>query len=266
MSNLSSGLFEYAPTVVVAVTLSTLRLLTFIAIAPLFPSAVFPRLVRTAMAVGLGVPIAVGLFHQLGPQPIPENIVAIVLKEVVLGLFLALPVAMPFWALTAVGVYTDNQRGANAAQQVTPFAQADSSVLAGGLTKALLVALFASGAFAFIYTFLLQSFEVWPVLEMGPNVAQFGWDHIVGRFDEHMMRGLLYASPLLAIIILVDFAFALMSVFAPQLQTYFASMPIKSLAAIAVMVLYVHMLVAHSEDYFREVMYREFLFMESLSK
>jgi type III secretion protein T len=207
-----------------------------------------------------------GLYHQLAPQPMPPDLVALVIKECVLGLLIALPVACPFWAISAVGVLTDNQRGANAAQQVTPFSHADASLLGAGLLQALVVTLCASGAFKAIYELLLQSFEVWPVLQLVPDSAQFGWEMSVARFDEFLVKTLLYAAPLIAIVLLVDFAFALMSVFAPQLQTYFAAMPVKSLAAISLLSVYLFVLIAHGEDYFREMLHRESRLLDSRAR
>jgi type III secretion protein T len=261
----AATIVDTAPAIVVSAMLGMPRLLVFMIIVPLFPSNVFPRVLRTGVAIGLGAPVAVGVFHQLGPQVMPPDVVVLVLKECVLGLLIALPVAAPFWTMNAVGVLTDNQRGANAAQQVTPFAQADASELGAGLMQALVAMLAASGAYMLIYQLLLQSFQVWPVLQVVPDAAQFGFDFATARFDEFLYRTVLFAAPMLAIVLLVDFAFALTSVFAPQLQTYFASMPIKSLAAIGVLAMYVFVLLSHGEDYFLEVMRRESVLMESRS-
>ena len=47
------------------------------------------------------------------------------------------------------------------------------------------------------------------------------------------------------------------TLFAPQLQTYFAAMPVKSLAAMAVLSIYVLTLLSHGDDFFREPLLRE---------
>jgi type III secretion protein T len=256
---------DVAPTALVSVVLSVPRLLAFMLVAPVFTSAVFPRLLRVGIAIGLGAPVAAGIFHQLSQQPPQAQLTALVLKECVLGLLLGLALAAPLWAISSVGALTDNQRGANAAQQVTPFAQADASELGGALQLALIVLLATSGTFVAMYQLLLQSFQAWPVLQLAPDVTQFGFDLTASRIGEYMQRALLYAAPLLAIVLLVDFAFALMSVFAPQLQTYFASMPIKSLAALAILALYLFVLLSHGEGYFLEVLRRESQLLESRS-
>jgi type III secretion protein T len=67
----------------------------------------------------------------------------------------------------------------------------------------------------------------------------------------------LFAAPMLAIVLLVDFVFSLMGVFAPQLQTYFAAFPIKSLAALVVLALYAGVLLDHAEGHLRDVLKRE---------
>ncbi len=256
---------DIAPTALVSVVLSVPRLMAFMLVAPVFASAVFPRLLRIGIAIGLGAPIAAGVFHQLSQQPPQAQLTALVLKEVVLGLLLGLALAAPLWAISSVGALTDNQRGANAAQQVTPFAQADASELGGALHLAFIVLLATSGTFATMYELLLQSFHVWPVLQLTPDAIQFDFDLTASRIGEYMQHALLYAAPLIAIVLLVDFAFALMSVFAPQLQTYFASMPVKSLAALAILAIYLFALLSHGEGYLLEVLHRESRLLEGRS-
>lgn len=254
------------PATAVAAMLGTPRLLAFMFIVPLFPASVFPKLLRVGIAIGLGAPVAAGVFHQLGQQVERPDVVALVIKEVVLGSLLGIAAAAPLWTIQSVGALADNQRGANAAQQVTPFAQADASLIGAALQQAFVVVLASSGAFVLMYQLLLQSYEVWPVMQLMPDVGQFGFDLATARFDEFMMRTVLYAAPVIAVVLLVDFTFALMSVFAPQLQTYFASMPIKSLAAIGVLIVYLMTLLQHSEAYFLDVMRRESAHLDSVAR
>lgn len=241
------------PAAAISIGLSVPRLLVFLIVVPLFPSSVYPSLLRVGIAIGLGAPVAAGIFHQLGPQTV-DITVLIVLKEALLGLLLGVVAAVPIWAIESAGVLIDNQRGANAAQQVTPFAQADSSVLGAALMQALIVLTLASGAFSLLYELLLHSYGVWPVLELTPAVSQAGFQLAAAHFGDFLLRAVLYAAPVIAIIMLVDFAFALMGIYAPQLQTYFAAMPIKSLAALSVLVLYLVVLLSHGEDYFFETL------------
>lgn len=248
---------EQVPAVLMAITFCTPRVLVFLYFSTLFPSMMFPRPLLIPIAIGLAAPSALGVYHQTALAPQQVDVAAVLLKECVLGLVLAVPIAGPMWALQSVGSLIDSQRGANAAQQLTPFSQADASLLGSALTQALIVVLAGSGILALIYLLLLQSYEVWPVLQLAPDLRLFGFDGAVVNFDNWISRALLLAFPVLGVILLVDFAFALVSVFAPQLQAYFASMPVKSLAAIAVLAVYTHLLVSHGESYFREVLHRQ---------
>jgi type III secretion protein T len=254
---MDTALVDASQALLKAAVLGVPRLFVFIAVVPLFPSSIFPRTLRVALAIGLGAPVSYGVFHQLGQPPQPLDLPLLVLKECLLGLLLGLALAAPFWVVEAVGSLTDNQRGANAAQQVTPFAQADASMLGSALLQAFLVLLSMTGAFAALYRFLLFSFDVWPVLQPVPELAQFALDHAIARFGEFVGRAVLFAAPMLAIVLLVDFVFSLMGVFAPQLQTYFAAFPIKSLAALVVLALYAGVLLDHAEGHLRDVLKRE---------
>jgi type III secretion protein T len=259
-------LAELAPAALMSLTLSMPRVMVFMFIVSLFPPAVFPRTLRIAIAIGLTAPVAFGVFHQLGAPMQQVDIVAILIKESALGLALGLPMAGPVWAIQSVGAFIDNQRGANAAQQLTPFSQADASVIGAALLQALIVVLASSGILTMLYQLLLKSFEVWPVLHIAPDLSQYGFDLATQRFDDWVGRALLFAAPVIAVILLVDFAFALVSVFAPQLQAYFASMPIKSLAGIAVLAVYMVTLMSHGADYFSEMVHRQNMTLESVAR
>jgi type III secretion protein T len=257
---------EQIPGALMAITLCTPRVLVFLYFSTLFPSTIFPRLLQVPIAIGLASPAAFGVFHQAHASPEAVDVATIVLKECVLGLAMALPTAGPMWAVQSVGTLIDNQRGANAAQQVTPFSQADASPIGSALTQALIVVLATSGILVLLYRLLLQSYEAWPVLQLAPELGAFGFERAVANFDDWVTQALLFTLPVLCVILLVDFAFGLVSVFAPQLQAYFASMPIKSLAAIAVLGLYVHVLLGHADGHFREVLHRQVMSLESLRR
>ncbi len=259
----SPAFTEQVPAALMAITFCTPRVMVFLYFSTLFPSMIFPRMLQIPIAIGLAAPVAFGVFHQTVAAPQLADVAAVVLKECVLGLALALPIAGPMWAVQSVGTLIDNQRGANAAQQLTPFSQADASMIGSALTQALIVVLATSGILVLLYQLLLQSYEIWPVLQLEPDLGFFGFDRATVNFDDWINRTLLFALPVLCVILLVDFAFGLVSVFAPQLQAYFASMPIKSLAAVAVLSLYVHVLLDHSEGYFREVLHRQIMTLES---
>ncbi|WAC74582.1 type III secretion system export apparatus subunit SctT [Roseateles sp. SL47] len=259
-----TGLVEFANAALRAAVLGVPRLFVCMALLPLFPSSVFPRLLKVGVAMGLGAPVCLGVYWQM-QEAQAVNIGALVAKECVLGLLLGLMLAAPLWAIEAVGTLTDNQRGANAAQQVTPFAQADASVIGSALLQAMVVVLAASGAFALVYRFLLFSFEAWPVLQPLPDLTVFSLDHSLRRFGEFVMKAVLFAAPMLTIVLLIDFVFALMGVFAPQLQTYFAAFPMKSLCAILVLALYLTVLLGHGERYLLQTLDQETRLLEQQS-
>ena len=123
----------------------------------------------------------------------------------------------------------------------------------------------STGVLVGLYQLLLQSFHTWPVLELAPDLAQFGFDLAVQDFDAWSTKAVLYAAPVIAVVLLVDFAFAFITVFAPQLQAYFAAMPIKSLCAIAVLAVYLSLLMSHADDHYREAIRRETAILKSHS-
>jgi type III secretion protein T len=247
-----------------AMLITAPRILVCIFTLPMFPQSMFPTLLRTGISMGLAAPAAYGVFLQLDGSVAPLPVVALVIKEAVLGLLLGLALSAPFWVMDTVGSLTDNQRGANSAQQVTPFSQADASPVGVALQQALIATLAASGSFGLIYQLLLSSYEAWPALTLIPNLAPFGSDHAIASFAEFTQVAALYAAPMIIITLFVDFSFALIGIFAPELQSYFAAMPVKSLLGFLVLAVYLASLLDHGQSYFLRVIDEETRLLRSV--
>lgn len=263
MSGLDIGSVRDA---LLALVLALPRMLVCMLLIPVFGATVLSKTIRTAMAIGFTLPIAVGI--ALSPAPIggPLTIVALILKEGFLGVALGFALATPFWAMDSIGSLLDIQRGANTGQQLTPFAQQDASLIGMALQLALIALLAASGGLTALYRVLLTSYEAWPVLSLIPAVGAITAASFIAGFAELCELTLLYALPLLAILMLVDFCFALVGLFATQLQVYFAAMPVKSIVGMFVLLLYLGTLFDHGSGYFERVIERQMTLFHTVSR
>jgi type III secretion protein T len=216
----------------------------------IFGSSIFPKTLRLGIAIGFSIPIMASVAPSLGHVATEVPIVVLILKELFLGLLLGYALCAPFWAIESVGALFDQQRGANAAQMVTPFATPDLSFIGSLLRFALIAFLIATGGLTPLYELLLMSFDAWPVLSLVPDFGGFGPHEMFDRFSEVARLSLLYAAPILVVLGLIDLGFAIINVFAQQLPTYFAAMPVKSLVGIFILALYINVLLQHGSEYF----------------
>jgi type III secretion protein T len=235
-----------------ALALALPRMLVCMLLVPVFSSGVLPRTIRIALALAFTLPVAVGIAHSPVEIGAPIAVIALIVKEGAVGVMLGLVLAAPFWAMDSVGALLDIQRGANTAQQLTPFAQGDASLIGTALQQALIAFLAVTGGISALYQLLLTSYQAWPVLSLAPHFVGVTAERFIGVFAELCELTLLYAMPILSVLILIDFCFALVGLFATQLQVYVAAMPVKSIVGLFVLALYLGILLDHGSHYFNK--------------
>jgi type III secretion protein T len=223
-----------------------------------FGSSILPKTLRLALAMGFSIPVISGAWAALGHAGTEVPLIALIFKESLLGLLLGLSLCMPFWAVEAVGALLDNQRGANAAQQVTPFAVADLSMTGAILRMSLIAFMGLTGSLTAMYELMLESYDAWPVLTLVPDLTGFGPEEMAARFTEFTRLSVLYAAPIMAVVGLIDLGFAFIGIFSPNLPTYFAAMPVKSIVGMLILALYAGTLMTHGSDYFERTLDVEF--------
>jgi type III secretion protein T len=238
-----------------ALALSMPRMIVCTYVLPPFYSNSMPRTMRILIAAGMSLPVLINVGFAMGRINDVPSLVMIVAKESVIGLFLGFALSTPYWAVDAVGALFDNQRGANAGQQMTPFAIPDLSQMGAALRMAFIVFMVSSGAINTMYELLLSSYEAWPVMVMTPDFSGIKAELMIGRFSEMAQMSVLYAAPVLVLLLLVDLAFAIVGIFAPQLPTYFAAMPVKSIVGVLILIVYSEVLMTNAGRFMDRVMY-----------
>jgi type III secretion protein T len=161
-------------------------------------------------------------------------------KETLLGAVIGLLLAAPYWAFRSAFALVDNQRGANAAQVANPSLQADSSMLGELAERALTVLLIQTGVFGTLFDVIAQSYSLWPALAPMPELVaqEHGAAALTSAFLGFIGDGLLYSSPILVVLLLIGFGFAVSSTAAQGIPVYETAMPVKSLAALFCMAIY----------------------------
>jgi len=216
------------------------RAYAFITASQLMAPTAVPRLARTVAILVISLPITplmlpytdlfvgqVGLF------------IAFFFKEFVLGFLLGYLVFWLFWAVQAAGTLIDNQRGAAIASSIDPLQGHEAAPLGLLFSQAFVTYFFSVGGFLIITMLLYRSYVIWPITELIPITITAFPALIFSVLDTGMRLTFILAAPIVAIMFLAEFALAMVSRFAPQVQVFILAMPIKSALAVVVLIFYI---------------------------
>ncbi len=215
------------------------RLLAAFSMLPFFSTQVLPGMLRQGVAVGMSLVLVPFVADQATAAHLTGvHMMLLVMKEVILGLLIGYPLAVLFWAVEGIGFYVDNQRGSAMASSADPLTGADSTPLGILFTQAFTVYFMKSGAFMVMLGVFYQTYKIWPVSQFIPTLGAAGPVFYLDMFDRLLRIIVVLSAPLIVAMFLAEFALALVSRFAPQLQVFFLAMPIKSALSILLLIFY----------------------------
>lgn len=214
------------------------RILAAATVAPLFPAALFPVLLRSTIVVSLSL----GMYpHHAEMQPIalaPLAWLAMLGKEILIGALIGLAMGALIWMFEGVGALIDVQVGLSNGLIFDPFGGHQGGPMAAFMAQ-LAVVLFVVGGGLYVFVSLLyESFLLWPVASFYPalnaGIVDFGAGY-AGSLAELLVR---LAAPVILLLVLVDLGFGLLNRVVPQLNVFFFTMPIKGVLAALMLALY----------------------------
>ncbi len=243
------GLFIQFETYLLALLISIPRIYGFLTTVPILSPGAVPRLARNATILILCIPIVpVNLANADTVDRTLGTIAFFFAKEFAIGFVFGFMIGWIFWMIIAVGDLIDNQRGAAIAASVDPLQGTETSPLGNLFSQAFVAYFFSIGGMLIILQILYTSYVMWPVTEALPVLSPAFPALVLGIFDHAMRMMFVLAAPVVAIMFLSEFALALVSRFAPQIQVFILAMPIKSGVAMAILVFYCGLLFPYAAD------------------
>ncbi|RZI42210.1 EscT/YscT/HrcT family type III secretion system export apparatus protein [Herbaspirillum sp. HC18] len=225
-------------TLVVTIALTTPRTVVCLAILPGFSFRTLTGITRTAIAFAVALPAALPTYWFIVETPVDYFMGGIlILKETVIGGMLGVLMSIPIWVVQSVGSIADAQRSPIQIQP-NPSQDQDASAIGGMLVQAMVLVMIQTGLFVALTRILIESFGVWPAFNLTPPFEHGHFDVLIKRFGEFLWYVVVYGAPVLIPLILVEFGFAMLGVFASNLQVSFASSPIKSLLGMLMLLAY----------------------------
>lgn len=248
-------LIDLAKEVLITISLSLPRLLGAMSVLS-FMSAqmVGGALARNGIAVALVLVIYPMLRQEVQSiEPGMIMIIGITIKELLIGMAIGYLVNIVFWAIQAVGYFIDNQRGATMASSFDPLIGEQSSPLGMFMTQSLVTLFFVTGIFLVFLEGIYLSYKVWPIVSFFPSVNVDLIDFFVKQFTLIVKLAVIIGGPVVITMFLSEFGLGLIGRFAPQLNIFFLSMPIKSAVSNFILILFWSTLIFYFSDLLREV-------------
>lgn len=196
-------------------------------------------MVRNAVAIAVVLPATLPTFEYVQQTP-PDFFLAgaLIFKEALIGLMLGVIAAMPVWVMQSVGAIMDLQRAAVQVQANNASVDQDATATGAMILQAVVMVMMQAGLYVALARILIESYGVWPAFSLAPPFEPGHFDVLVKRFAEFFWHIIVYGGPVIIPLLLIEFGFAMVGAFAPNLNVSFASAPIKSLVALVIFLLY----------------------------
>lgn len=221
-----------------ALGLTLPRIIGAFIMLPLITQSNMPAMVRNSFLVSLAI-VALPVAIAAAPSATMTTLQwpMMVLKELFIGLAIGYLFGLVFWAFSAAGTVIDNQVGMGMAQAFDPI-QGHQVTLHGQFLSEFAAWLFmASGAFMIFLGLLMDSYAIWPATSFFPTLDRTGINLFVSHFGWFMSTLVVLAAPVMVILLIIDLSFGLMNRFAPQLNVFALTLPIKAWLATAILML-----------------------------
>lgn len=228
---------------VIFVLLAMARLIVLISFTPFFAPKL-TMIVKLPLCVCFilpAFPIFMSQAELHGNIDLSASLIcALLFKEIVIGFVIAFISGIFFYAAMSAGMIIDNQRGASQAQGPDLLDEMQNSPFGSVLMLSLVLLFYSTGAVVVYLTFILGSFNVWPVYEVLPGVTAARVAEYAGMgLNTLMATAMVICSPFVIVALMTDISLGLINRFAPQLNVFILSMPIKSGLCAALIVLFI---------------------------
>ena len=242
--------FQSLKEFLLVLTVTLPRLVGVFAILPFLNSQLIQGLVRNTILISLALVLFPLVLPQFPPGLGIGMVIAVVFKELFIGIGIGFVVSILFWTVESIGYFIDNQRGTTMAAVLDPMSGQQTSPLGSMLLQTMVVWFFSSGGFLLLLDSLLETYKIWPVFSFFPGFGIDMTDFFLGQADTLMRLTVLFAAPVVITVFVCEFGLGLINRFAPQLNVFFLSMPIKSAVAGFVMILYFMTMLTFFKEHF----------------
>lgn len=236
---MDAGVVEAIKTIVYPLLLSMVRITALFMVVPFYATQFIQGVPRNATLISFSLILVPMVIPMMPAESLSIiELGGIIIKEVLIGVILGYLAGSVFWIAQNIGFLIDNQRGATMASVFDPLTGNDTSPF-GLLFGRLMVAFFfVGGGFISLLAVVYGSYEIWPIFSYIPNFKPHFALFFLQYADHIIRQTFVLAAPIVILVFLTEFGFGLINRFAPQLNVFFLSMPVKSAVGLFMLVIY----------------------------
>lgn len=224
-----SSLFEW----LVTLTVVSARITPVFFLLPFFSVSVLSITIRTPVIFFIGAALWPYSFDAMASLD-SARIINILLREVAIGLLLAILLALPFWIMHGLGALIDYQRGALLSSAYDPISGVDTSELANLFNLFFAAVFLQGGGLTLLLEVFLGSYQLCdPLQPCLPSLAR-----VTTLLQMMATRILVLSSPVLAALLLIEILLGLLSRFAPQMNAFAIALTLKSGVTFLIILIY----------------------------
>ena len=223
----------------VLLALSCTRFYAALLVLPATNDQLLMGRVRNGMVLLLGAFVAWGQPPDLLDGTGPLALIALALKEALIGMLIGFVVSVVFWVAEGIGMLIDNQAGYNNIQQTNPLSGMQSTPVGNLLMQMAIVGFYMLGGMLVFVGLLFDSYAWWPLTGMMPSgavLAERFFPQEVASYTQAMLK---IAGPVLMTLMLIDLGMGLLSKAAEKLEPGSLAQPLKGAATMLLLVLLV---------------------------
>lgn len=209
------------------------RLLAFVATAPIFGEGSVPRRVKIGLAGLLAFIIAPTLNTIPDVPPVSFAGVWLIMQQVAIGAALGLVMKLAFGVVETAGEFIGMQMGLSFSHFYSPALGGQTVVLSRILNAFAILLFLALNGHLVLIEILTRSFTLLPIGAGGLNAS--GWQLAVATGAILFKAGVSLAMPLVATLLIIHLAMGVLNRASPQLSIFSIGFPMMLLAGLAVM-------------------------------
>ncbi len=194
-----------------------------------------------------GIALMLAFFTAIG-QPVNGldamsggQIGLIAVKEVLIGVVLGFAMSTVIWIVEFTGAMIDNAAGYNSVQLNDPLNGQQSTPVSNLLSRLAIAVFFSLGGMVYFAQAMQESFQVWPLLDMGPSMKRMSDVFFLQQVDSLFSSTVKLAAPFLLVLLLIDVGLGILTRSADKLEPSSLAQPIKGVVTIVMLTLFVAM-------------------------
>lgn len=217
---------------------SSARMTAMLLVVPFFGEQFIVGLARNVVILSLTI-IVVPLTIATVPADYSVlDMVVIISKELVIGAVMGFVVGIAFHIAEGVGAFIDTERGSSMSEIFDPMSGGNTTTLGALMMKFATIIFFVTGGFMAYMGGFYYTYKIWPIFSFYPKLPP-EFPLFILQLGDYLMRGIvLLAAPVAIVMFLGEFGLGMMNRFAPQLNVFSLSMPVKSGIAMFMFLIY----------------------------